>query len=135
MNRRLIILLLIVIGCEGILAPELLLVGKWLYKIYKTTNIETGEIIEEDLGFSEEDYGAILQINRNGTASQYFTSLGLPFNERNYTWSANGNQLTYHCQDSTVCTVTMDYSINGDTLIFTYPRELVIVEETYIKID
>ena len=85
-----------------------------------------------------------LQINRNGTASQYFTSLGLPFNERNYTWSANGNQLTYHHQDSTDHTGVMEYSISGDSATFIFPPRdmwwrgewvLGILEEKYIRLE
>ena len=128
MIRRLTILLLIV-GCEGILSPEFLLEGEWEQFLQKTTNIETGEvdIIETKCGgvFRMFSDGRLIIGNRNigngfgvtdSTCDTIYYS-----GQASWSWSADVNKIYFHREDDTIVPATTDgadYSIHGDTLIW-----------------
>ena len=153
--KKLLICLLLILGCEGILSPEFHLAHRWEYLLQKQTNTETGEVeyIEPSLMTSP----SILIFNRNGTYDWYspfgqdshrVALPGHPFYFRNGRWFVDGNQLTFYfvsapssftyLSDEDSLEFVTSYSISGDTLLLSpiYNRPSKIYSENYyIRLD
>ena len=118
-----LLLIVLLLGCEGILSPEFHLEGEWEQFLTNNTNTATGESV-----ITERECGLVLRFLSDGRCLR-----GYRHNELDGTcdtlyyieqwtsgWFADENHIYWHGEDSTGTTVIadVDYSIHSDTLIW-----------------
>ena len=66
-----LLLIILLLGCEGILSPEFLLEGEWEQFLQKTTDVETGEVQVREL-----ECGGVFRLFSNGRLIIGFKNMG-----------------------------------------------------------
>ena len=126
-----LLLIVLLLGCEGILSPEFHLEGEWERFLTITTNTETGNvhIVEQECGgvFRLLSDGRFISGYRTAVSSFGVTdstciSDTIYYNGRaSWSWSADVNKIYFNHHEGPRrpgATDEVDYSFRGDTLIW-----------------